>query len=224
MNRLFCSLKKKYLLGYKWSMTEDYEEELLTQVYYIQTIIVALAIVSKLASAKFELYLIFIFAHLVSMYVLGFLKALWEGDKKEKIYCNAYRVVNFLLVVLSLFILRSVYYVFIIAIATGIGVVSLVLFEVIEDVCRRSKKIKEQTTMFIINIMSCGGAIAGIFITEIPVIWKIVLSLIYILCIPIITFAADDGMNFLEAAICGKTVYVDVDEDFLKQITNNKDK
>ena len=63
-------------------MTESYEEELLMQVYYIQTIIVGLAIVSKLVSAKFELYLIFILAHLVSMCVFGFLKALWEGDKK----------------------------------------------------------------------------------------------------------------------------------------------
>lgn len=224
MNRLFCSLKRNYLLGYKWSMTENYEEELLTQVYYIQTIIVALAIVSKLASAKFELYLIFVLGHLASMCVFGFLKALWEGDKKEKIYCNAYRVVNFLLVVLSLFILKSVYYVFIIAIATGIGVISSILFEGIEDVCRRSKKIKEQTTMFIINVMSCGGAIAGIFITEIPVIWKLALAVFFVFCIPIITFAADDGINFLEAAICYKTVYVDVDEEFLKQIRNNKEK
>lgn len=220
MNRLFCSLKKKYLLGYKWSMTESYEEELLTQVYYIQAIIVGLAIVSKLVSAGFGLYLIFILAHLVSMCVFGFLKALWEGDKKEKIYRNAYKVINFLLAVLSLFVLKSVYYILIIAFATALGVILSVAPEFIEDVC--SKRMKKQTTMAITNAFACVFAIVGIFVIEMPIILKIVLAVVYVLCIPIITIAADDGMNFLEPL--SYTVYVDVDEDFLKQIRNNKEK
>ena len=144
MNRLFCSLKRNYLLGYKWSMTENYEEELLMQVYYIQIIIVGLAIVSKLASAKFELYLIFILGHLASMCVFGFLKALWEGDKKEKVYCSIYRAINIVLIILSFVILKSVYYIFIIAMATGLGVVlPFIFYGTVEEICD-SKNIKKK--------------------------------------------------------------------------------
>lgn len=223
MKRLFSFLKLGYMLGFKWSRAENYDEELITQVYYIQAIIVGLAIASKVASDKFGLYLIFILVHLVSMYVFGFLKSLWEGDKKEKIFCNIYRAINIVLGILSLFILKSVEYIFIIVIATGIGIVSPVIFyEVVEEICD-SKNIKKEIAMTISDALACVFAIAGIFITGVPIIWKMVLSLIYIFCIPIITIAADNGMNFLEV-VSYDTVLVDVDEEFLKQINNKKDK
>lgn len=74
MKQLWKSFKKWYRLGFKWSMTKDCEDELLMQVYYIQAIIVQLVIFFNMKIANFNLYLIFVLAHLVGMYVLGFLR------------------------------------------------------------------------------------------------------------------------------------------------------
>ena len=149
MKQLWKSFKKWYLLGFKWSMTKDCEDELLMQVYYIQAIIVQLVIFFNMKIANFNLYLIFVLAHLVGMYVLGFLRDQWEGDKKEEKYFYINEGVEITLILLSFFVVKSIYYVLTVAIATAVAmfITPIMLEYIIEFLDLILEKIFSKTTM-----------------------------------------------------------------------------
>ena len=215
MKQLWKSFKKWYRLGFKWSMTKDCEDELLMQVYYIQAIIVQLVIFFNMKIANFNLYLIFVLAHLVGMYVLGFLRDQWGGDKKEEKYFYINEGVEITLILLSFFVVKSIYYVLTVAIATAVAmfITPIMLEYIIEFLDLILEKIFSKTTMkekievddisyIFINISCWIFAIIAIFATKFTIGMKILLSAIYILSIPIITIAADNGMNCSEIIAC----------------------
>ena len=175
-------------------MTKDCEDELLMQVYYIQAIIVQLVIFFNMKIANFNLYLIFVLAHLVGMYVLGFLRDQWEGDKKEEKYFYINEGVEITLILLSFFVVKSIYYVLTVAIATAVAIfiTPIMLEYIIEFLDLILEKIFSKTTMkekievddisyIFINISCWIFAIIAIFATKFTIGMKILLSAIQIM-------------------------------------------
>ena len=213
MKRLFGFLERKYYLGLKWYFSSEFEDGLIAQVFYIQTLICGLRILYQIDSQKILGYIIFTIFHILSMYILGYLSSLWELDPKEEIFTNTYRTINIVWAIGSI-LAKVPCYILLIVGATVCGFVSFILMEKIDNFENTLVKLKNRYayTLFVrifdkipykpialIDFLSIIFAIIAINTFPISIFYRFVASIIFGLSIPFIVVMADDGMSFYEA-------------------------
>ena len=109
-----------------------------------------------------------ILIHLLSMYIIGYIKQLWEGSHKEEVYQKLYFALNIILCGATTVITRSFIPLLLIFIPTIGAFLIIVLWQLI-------------------------FRLITIFIA-----WKIFILFAFIISIPLIVVGADNGMNFIE--------------------------
>lgn len=209
MSWLLDFLKERYSLGVRWSLTDDLEPELVMQVFYIQALVVGSIIMYKIEPDRIGVYLVLIAIHLVSMYLFGFLKSSWEGEPKERKYATIYKIINLILIIASILINKSLHYVAVIICATILGALSQPVIGIaynIEEFLEEKKSEDPQnvlakipySSVLIINILAYIFALIAIWSLPLSTELAFAISVLYVIIMPFVVVAADDGMNFFD--------------------------
>ncbi len=201
--------KKVYKNGIRWA-TDYPSNELIIHVGYIATVIAELCFLwrtSKIAN----IYTYMMFFHIVSMYVLGYLKDRFEYayifTKRyyiKRMYAKVYFALNGIILGVTMASTKSVIALVLLLVPIGGSVfiiaISQVVITIFEKIAGTKKyslnnKAMYTYTFYTITIMVITYEVSGL---SILVLFKIILVLAYILCIPIIAVGVEKRMSFVD--------------------------
>ena len=149
-------------------------------------------------------------AYVINVIVLGCLKGRWEGDKIEIIFSILYEIIF-----IVLFIIGCIYNAYISIALTIIPLVITFIWillrecqdDIISWLTNKLNKIFSNKFLYILSQavgIGCPYIVFVIFIAmlpEFPIILKVLIPIIYLLCIPLISILEDEvGYNIFEIA------------------------
>lgn len=210
--KIVSKIKEIYKLGLRWSIFEQ-EDELFTQVVYIGLMIIGIATLWNINYHNALICTCMILIHLLSMYIIGYIKQLWEGSilegsHKEEFYQKLYFALNIILCGATTVITRSFIPLLLIFIPTIGAFLIIILWQLIFRLTTMIiKMIKKSGISYSneekISLIICYSLVIipvaiSVLVLPIFIAWKIFILFAFIISIPLIVVGADNGMNFIE--------------------------
>lgn len=201
-------MKKIYKLGLRWAIF-DAQDELFIQIVYIALVIAELAILWDINYINAIIYTSMMILHLLSMYILGYLKDCWEGSilqgsHKEEYYQKIYFALNTVFLVVTMLLTKSPMALLLVIIPTLGAILIMILWQLLVEIIARVTKnenwaynyVKIYLAIFYSMIIML--VIIPVGFLPIFIVGKLAIVGAFIACIPFIIVGADNGMEFLQ--------------------------
>ena len=188
---------KKVVKLWKNGITGLFTEGIVSFYTYFSIIFAECAYLwSHFSSSVAMPFTIILFAYVINVIVWGPMKGLWEGTKKELIFSILY-----VIIFIALFIIGCIYNTAISIVLTIIPLIITFICIQLKDGCSIFNCTKNELKIFIENLLQvlvigCPYIVFVIFIAMLPafpIILKVLIPIIYLLCIPLIVVLEDEA-------------------------------